>query len=412
MNNWETTELFKRIANGYTDTEIKNQVKHLIFDEMKEKIVRQAAYNYDYSTLLPTNLEKSDKEFLKKYIFTNRIKNKLQKVVRSASEHGISGILSRIGEKNVISQNIFILNNPIYHNEVLVSVDLTVDYVDLDAYDEQDLNTMKLWLNESGNYVLSHMRYSLNENGDAFDFENGEVIIIKNADGEEYTKEYVYSDFDGCPLEILENNESARGDWTYAKESIRLFAKFDSLIEQEWEWIKVQLINNLLLNPDKEGKQIQKDIENGDTRVHDQISDANGLGGSSLQTLSAGGVTVDIARIIKENYKEEVKELTMAIGSLAGGNNKHTSEAILSNFDGFKYLFVKKEYFEDFVAKLFAKTLDYSKAFDNSIVYDGKMIETKIKFSRVIELLLAEAEGAVKPKQPNTPQPKNNKEPA
>lgn len=385
----DVNKILRSIANGYDDTTTKRDVKALLFAEMKEKIIRQASYNYDYTKLIPTNLGEVDKTFIKKYIFRNNIESKLLKVVRNASEHGISGILERIGAKSVISQNVYIFGQPVYDNEVLLYTYLSTDYVDLTAYDEENLSLMKLWLNNEGNYVLSYVQLPQNEDGDGYSFENERVEIVMIND-EEHLRQYVYDDFEGCPLEILENNESARSDWSYAAESTRLFAKFDSVIETEWEYLKVQLINNLLLNPDKEGSEIQSDIENGRKRIHD-YADQNGMGGTSLQTFSAGGITAEIARIIKENYKEEIKELTFAIGSLSGGNNKHTSEAIMSNFDGFKYLYAKKNYFKVFVSKLFAKILTYSKVFNSEIEYEDDILEVDVKFSPVIELILTEA---------------------
>lgn len=385
-------QMIIKAAEGYDVETNKNKILELIFSEEKEKLIRRQSYLYDYSSIKP----KGDEGQFKKFDFDNRMKDKLLKVVRNATEYGIGGMLERFPNSNkLMVQNVHILKEPITYNEVLTEAYLSVDYVDLNSYDEQDTQIMKLWLNEEGKYVLSYMDIPVKDD-EVYVLEDGKVQkVIK--DDEEYKREYVYADIDHCPLHILENNESAKGDWTYASERLRLFAKFDSIIEKEWEYLKVQMLNNLVGGSDKTGEQVQQDIEKGEKRVHD-ITDIDGLGDTSLSILSAGGITAEIARTIKVNYKEEVDELTFSIGQLSGGNNKHTTEAIMSNLDAFKYMYVKMEYFQHFLSELYT-AIAKSYSLVNQEMKQRDFVEMEVKFSKVIEMVLTSAQ------ETNTPKP-------
>lgn len=385
QNNWLADALRRA---GTSEQNIKNNVKDLIFAETKEKISRQFSYNYDYSSFTFTNLGDTQTQFLKKYIFENEVHKKLLKNVKNASDYGIAGMLLRVGKKSIISQNVFLVNAPQYFNEVLMVAYMTVDYIDLDSYNEQELSLMKLALNDQGKYELSYIDVQRNENGKGFDLENGKVQLVKI--GEDIVeRKFVYEDFDFCPLEILENNESAKGDWEYAKEAMRLFSKFDAIIEREWEYTKIQLLNNLIFNPDKTAREVQAQIEGGEERVH-EVADPDGKLQSALSYLSSGGITTDIAKSIKENYKDEIRELTFAFGSMSGGNNKHTTEIVGASMDAFKYLFVKKEYFSVFVRKYFWKVLNMSTIFpQNKGIALNDYLEVDFKLSKAIEIMLA-----------------------
>lgn len=385
QNNWLADALRRA---GTSEQNIKNNVKDLIFAETKEKISRQFSYNYDYSSFTFTNLGDTQTQFLKKYIFENEVHKKLLKNVKNASDYGIAGMLLRVGKKSIISQNVFLVNAPQYFNEVLMVAYMTVDYIDLDSYNEQELSLMKLALNEQGKYELSYIDAQRNENGKGFDLENGKVQLVKIGD-DIVERKFVYDDFDFCPLEILENNESAKGDWEYAKEAMRLFSKFDAIIEREWEYTKIQLLNNLIFNPDKTAREVQAQIEGGEERVH-EVADPDGKLQSALSYLSSGGITTDIAKSIKENYKDEIRELTFAFGSMSGGNNKHTTEIVGASMDAFKYLFVKKEYFSVFVRKYFWKVLNMSTIFpQNKGIALNDYLEVDFKLSKAIEIMLA-----------------------
>lgn len=378
----DINEVFKSIANGYDDDQIKKDVKNILFAEQRTKYARQNAYNYDYSSISFKGLE--SKDVLDKYIFQNKIKEKLVKVVRNASDYGLSGMLLRFAKDNIITQNVYIQGNPTYSNEVLTEAYMSIDVIDLNSYDEQNTELMRLWLNEEGKYVLTYVDVPLNENGDAFDFINGKVQKI-DLNGMIIPREYVYNDFTDSPLEILENNEEAKGDWEYASETLRLFTKFDSIIEVEWEYLKVQMINNLLTGSDMTAEEIKRKIESGD-RIFD-LADMDGLGGTPLSILSAGGITAEIARTIKENYKTEVDEIMFALGKLSGGNNKHTTEALISNVAAFNYLFVKKEFFKGFLSRLFTK-ISSSLNVIGSTKEQVDFVDADIKFSYAIEMIL------------------------
>lgn len=384
QNNWLADALRRA---GTSETNIKSNVKELLFGEMKEKISRQFSYNYDYSSFAFTNASEAQQSFLKRYIFENEVHKKLLKNVKNASDYGIAGMLLRVGNKSIISQNIFLATQPQYFNEVLTTAYMTVDYIDLGSYKEEQLSLMKLSLNDMGKYELSYIDVSRTEDGKGFDLENGIVQLVKVGD-ELVERKYVYEDFDFCPLEILENNESAKGDWEYASESMRLFAKFDAIIEKEWEYTKIQLLNNLIFNPDKTAREVQAQIENGEERVH-EVADPDGKLQSALSYLSSGGITTDIAKSIKENYKDEIRELTFAFGSMSGGNNKHTTEVVGASMDAFKYLFVKKEYFSIFVRKYFWKVLNMSSIFPaNKGLASLDYLEVDFKLSQALEIML------------------------
>lgn len=388
---YEHDQIIRKIMNssGLTN-ESKKNIKSYIFQEHKQKIIRQNAYNYDYSGIKIKNISESNRAAIEQYNFDNNVIPKLIKTVKNASEYGIGGILQRVGVNSTITQNVHIAQQPEYYNEVLLSAYLTVDYVDLTAYLERDLEVMKLWLNDEGKYVLSYTDVPYNQDHGRYILEAGKVQQVVQGD-EIFEREYVYSNFDFCPLEILENNESAKSDWSYAQTTLELFAKFDAIIDKEWSYVKTILINNLLTGSDKSADEIQALLEKDDERVLD-LADIDGMGGAPLSVLSQGGVTAEIARIIKQNYKEEVDELVFALGKLSGGNNKHTTEAIMSNLDAFKYLYIKKEFFTSFVAKLFHKIFMMNALINKDFEVGVKKLDVEIMFSKPIEMVLAEQE--------------------
>ena len=104
----EYDNMIRNMLTGDNEVKTKDQVKKMILQDMKTKIIRRASYNYDYTTLIPSNLSKYDKQYLENYVFMNRLDTKILKTVRNASEHGRAGILERIGQKSTISQNVFI----------------------------------------------------------------------------------------------------------------------------------------------------------------------------------------------------------------------------------------------------------------------------------------------------------------
>ena len=374
-----------RDALNTSENASKAQIKELLYSEMREKIGRQSAYNFDYPSITFPKLETKQKEFMESYFFKNDLFSKLIKTVKNAADNGISGMLERVGANSIITQNVYIYNNPVYYLDVLQEVYLTEELIDIDKYDKDNLAIMKLYLNQEGKYVLSHIIVPKDDNGN-FQLENGMVQRIE-VNGEEVNREYVYQEWDYSPLTILENNESAKGDWEYANTTMRLNAKFNSIIEQEWEYTKIQLLNNMMYNTEKTGAEVQAGIENGVERVYD-VNDPDGKLQSALTYLSSGGITTDIARAIKENYKEEIQELVFSFTAMSGGNNKHTTEAVMSNVDAFKYLFIKKEYFHIFLQKLTWKILDMSSSIKGDITYDEDMIVVNFKLSKILEMMI------------------------
>lgn len=406
-NEW----LLKIIKGAQDDCEenLKSNVKDLIAAEMREKISRQQTYQFNYSKTKFKNLGEEQLAFAKKYAFNNELFKKLPKVVSNASRYGIAGILNRVGKESIITQNVFLLQEPKTLNEVILEVWMSVDYIDLDKYQEEDMKTMRLWFDSKrGKYVLDHVLVSKDKDGEFWDFENGKVIERKLPNGEVEQMRYVYENIDYCPLEILENNESATADWEFAEESIRLFAKFNAVIEREWEFIKVQMVQNLVYNPEKTASEVQADIESGKTRVH-EIADPDGKLQTALSYLSNGGVTADIARIIKENFKEEIKELTFAFGSLGGANNKHGTEVISANLDAWNYLSFRRTYYQAFLEKLWYKIFDMSSAFDKKLATE-EIVEIDVEFSDAIKMLFEINSPQQKQPAPKAPTPEKKDE--
>lgn len=368
----------------------KKDIRSAIFSEHRTKISRENAYNYDYNSITFKDLSDKNNAAMKKYIFQNDITKKLTKTVKNASDYGIAGVLLRVGQKTTIAQNIFIVQQPEYINEVLVRAYLSVDYVDLGSYIEKDIEVMELQLDKiSGKYSLTYKNVPWSEDNGSYVLENGQVQKVKDKTGETVDRTYEYT-FDFSPLEILENNESAKGDWTYAATTLDLMAKFDSFISKEWSYIKTMLLNNLLAGSDKTADELQKQIESDKERIFDS-ADLDGLGGAPLSVFSQGGITSEIARVVKENYKEEVNDIIFSIGKLVGGNNKHTTEAIMSNIKGFNYLFAKKGFFLSFIQKLFYKIFKMNEAFDKDFALDKDWLELDCKFSKPIEIVLSSA---------------------
>lgn len=386
--------ILRNSLNNYDQINV-SQVAATVLEEYKEKISRQHSYNFDYENISIQNNAALEK-FRKAYFFKNSMSKKLLKAVKQASDYGMAGMLLRAGNNNPITQNVFIVGNIEYENEVLKEAFLSYSYINEKQFENDQLTLMRLVFNkEIKKYVLQHWIARRQEKEDKISLQNGEVATI-DRELEDGTKEtiilqYVYADIDYCPLEILENNESARSDFSYAVEQLRLASKFNAIIEKEWEYIKTQMLNNLIYNPDKTGKELEAEIEGGKTRVHD-VADPDGRLQTALSYLSSGGITADIANNIKEKYKGEIRELTFSFGSMDGGNNKHTTEVLSSNVDAYKYLYVKFTFFKEFLQKLVWKILDMASKYKENkgiSLKDVDIIDIMLQYSRPIEILLS-----------------------
>lgn len=357
---------------------VSTRARHEVEKEIRTYLSRVSTYQFDLKNPFINNADQEQIDWLKEWMFFSKQTKKNLIGSRIKTTIGKSATLLRVGGNKIVSDVMEVMGTPKTVSDEPIEVYMTKNSIQTNEQQEQMLSYYRLFFNKQGKPQLDRLSAPIDDNF---------TKAVSELDGK-VVDSYVYEGIDFLPVEIDINNEESRPDWWYAKTYIGFESRFDTVIVQEWEYVKTQMLNNLVYNPDKSAEEVQADIENGKKRVH-EVADPDGKLQSALTYLSSGGITTDIARGIKEHFKNEVREMTMTISQLAGGNNKHTTEVVGANVHPLNYMWTRKQLTEEFFARLYHKLMVMSNIYGFAQLGElPTYLDLSIPLARPLELML------------------------
>ncbi|NQZ29594.1 MAG: hypothetical protein HRT98_04385 [Mycoplasmatales bacterium] len=371
-------EYFKKFLQEWAANNLLSktgEVKFKVMQAVKDRISRVHSYVFDTKKELITNLNEDTLKVLQKHNFKNRLTAKKLLSARTKSKYGNSAMVIRVAPGKPLVQVMELLSTPKYSNGELTEVYTTLNSISQN--NEQNLLTYFHWTNNNGVVKVDTYQQDIS-NSQNFTPANGELI-----------KSFTYKKINYIPIEIDVNNEEQKSDYDYAAPFLGIESDFTEKLLVEFEFVKVQLLNNRVYQPEKESEEVEQDIKNGKSRVYDVV-DPDGKLQTALTYLSNGGMTTDIAMSILEKYESKVNDYTMIIAKMDGGNNKHTTEVIGANIHPLNYLWVRKNLYEEFLGRFYWKYLDILEKYGYELFTEElpEYVEVEAQLSRPMEIIL------------------------
>lgn len=371
---------YSLILNQTIDKIYNQQAKDIrekSIKELKEWVIRTSAYQWDFKNIKFDNLSKEQNDFIDEYNFKNKMVNNHLVNTRIKLEQGKSVLAWRIGNGKLIPEIGELMGTPKEDNGELIEVFITKNYI-TQLNSETQITFYKYYKQQGKVYVQTYVA----------PFNNGIKNNPKGDDKYKQGKAYLFPNIDYLPLEIFYANEKGCPEWKFVENSIDMAGTFNKQLKIEWEYIKVQLMNNLNFNPTKTSLEVQQEIEGNKTRVHDMY-DPDGMVQQSLSYLTNGGLTAEIAKNIIDYYKNQIKEFLFMISRTGGGNNKHTTEALNDNINAYSWIWTKKSLLTEEIGRIYYKWADMSNKYN--FISFGKLpkyFKGEIQLSRSLEMLL------------------------
>lgn len=347
----------------------KENIVKLVSNDLKTWIDRNFTYMYDFSQVVINNGSNEIKKFIASYNFKSRMIRKFAAAARIKSSKGMVAFLIKPFNSKITTEVMELQAQPEFVNDELVKVYITkneiqrINEIDNKVIFEVSLQGKDVVIKE---FLLPVDSKSLNQK-----LATGKESTIKN--------------IGYLPVVVDYANENGISEWENAQTLINFYATFEHKLQVEFEYVKTQL----KLNPqwaDKKAKQIQDDIEGGNTRIHEDYNDDME---NSLTYLSNGGITTDIARSIRDDYKSQIREQLFMIGSNdSGTHNKHTTEAANENIYAYSYAWFKKNIFSETLSQLYFMIIDLSNKVGKTKIALPEYIECVAQLSRPLELVL------------------------
>lgn len=369
--NMPTTDLTKEfikksvaIRQAVLEEVDKNEIRQLVENDLKKWISRIFTYQVDFRNFTFSNVDTKFNDFIKKYNFNGYMTLKHARASRIKNECGkVAYFVKPLNP--VITQPMELNDEPTISNDKITNVSLTKNYIS-QINSKDYIETYDLTLTKEG-VLVQVWNKNLNDYDDK--------ILIN---------ETTIANMKYIPVVIDYANEMGEAEWENVKASIDFYSNFESKVQKEFEYLKVQM----LLNPqftDKTAKELQEKIEKGDDRI---IEDFNENASQALNMLTNGGITTDIARSIRDDYKETIKEQLFLISQSSGKNNKHTNETMNDNVYAYCYAWFKKGLFSETISRLYWMIADISNKVSNAGLNLPKFLECEAQMSRPLEIAL------------------------
>lgn len=344
----------------------KDKIKKVVEKELKVWINSIFTYMYDFKSISFTNASVELNKFFSLYNFKNGMIRKHSIAARIKNEIGRSAYLVSIQGNEVITDCYELVGNPVINGNKMLEVNITKNNISMNN-NVEFVDVFNLKLDKNG-VIVSLYKTPIKKDAGELSLENQTTIK-----GLEY-----------IPVVIDYANEFGRPVWESVASSIDFYGSFEHKMQVEFEYVKTQM----KLNPqwsDKTSKQIQGEIEEGDIRIHEDFNDNSA---ESLSYLSNGGVTTEIAKGIRNGYKDQIKEQLFIISQSSGGNNKHTQEAVNDNVYSYSYAWFKKDLFGETLSHLYWMIADISKRMKKITIEIPEWLECEAQLSRPLEMAL------------------------
>lgn len=358
-----TVDFIKKSQQRFEKTlnEIKaSSIAEVVEKDLKRWVDRIFTYMYDFSNIKFDNLSEKQNAFIKRYNLDHSMTLKHSIASRIKSSTGRVAYLVNKIQDEVVTEIMEVVGNPTYIGSKLIKVNLTKNSI------------------TQINQIEYNIVFEIALKGQ--DVTITKILIPNDEDLNSITStSKVIKGIGYIPVVIDYSNEEGVPEWQNVSSAISFYASFEKKVQIEFEYLKTQL----KLNPQysyKNAKAMQDEIEGGDTRIHE---DYNTNMENSLTYLSSGGVTSDIARSIRDDYKAQIKEYLFIIGSnQSGTKNMHTTEVANQNIYSYSYAWFKKNMLSETLSKLYWMILD------RIGVDKPDYLECTANLSRPLELVL------------------------
>lgn len=337
------------------------------------------------------NINKSTQNWINKYRFESRMTIKDLNIARIRTLQGLSAyvLLPDFITKKIFVDTTEVIGYPHYENDKLVDIYLTKNQPF--KMDDNLIECYHYYLNKEKQVVLETIpiekkllsNYRLSFRSNVTYYSDRRKIITK------------YIQLNEIPVVISPNNEDYWPDWSYVSQYIYDYAVAETEVIREWHFTKWRQLNNKIINPDKDSKELEKTIVNDEdgNRFIENDNDESLMGQDDFRYLSNGSLSVDIIQTLADRKRDTLMKIALQINNIASRNNKQTTEVIGNNIHPFNYLDTKRQLFEECLQKFYQLLLSMTKKFkfqghELITLPTDELIEVKVNLKRSTEILM------------------------
>ena len=324
------SDLLKKInSTNSFDKEATNALR----DYIKKFIV----YALDVNQINSKDIETSTLDLLHEKLRKSKFMTKRKKLRGIAVENGLSSMVFSVVDGKVFF-DVYKVSTPFV--EVADKLRKVFVYKDNDYINDGDTDKQVYYKFETINGKTIKTKYKGEIGGKPSSFE-----LMTNA----------FAEYDVMPVVILPNNENYESTFKYVSTIIEAAGRHLNNIDKEWEYDKSMLINQNFFNPERDAETLQRQVEGNDNnadgsqkRAFDD-KDPNGLGGQSIQYLSSGGISSQVAQRNYDKFKQEALFYSLSWLVVSDGKtNKHGAEVITSQLPTFNHIQYQIELLQEF----------------------------------------------------------------
>lgn len=345
-------EMTKLLQQSKEDKDFSDNASKALKHYIKKFIV----YALDVNEIKTTDIDEESLNMLVNKLKIGKFMTKRKKLRGLAVDKGLSAIVFSI-VKGKVFFDVYNVMKPF--TEVADKITNIYVYQDNDLINtgEQAKQIYYNFKTTDGKTVKTQLAGDINGRPDSFQLTSNKT-----------------SEYEVMPVIVLPNNEDYEGTFEYTEQIIEAAGKHLNNINKEWEYDKSMLINNNMFNPERDADSLQNEIEGGEKKVFDD-KDPNGLGGSSIQYISSGGVSSQVAQRNYDKFKQEALFYTLSWLVVSDGKtNKHGAEVITSQLPTFNHIQYQVELLKEFYSHFV-------------FVLHNLMVDTKELQSEKLEML-------------------------